>query len=264
MTINRIGATANARPAEVQNTNETSRPESPRSPGHADLSPRVSNAPAASPPRVSRESVQDVHARMNEVNNLLASGGAAILEQGLRDGFQALPPQTRPLGLQTARLLGMGGELTPPSSPLSPTSLLQRLDLVSGTSEQLLRGANLDLAASVDQIRESTNLIAASLKATPTADLAANREAVKEKMSAWTNQTEALHEQLKAQAKAQGMTEKECDRDPVISAALHARTEAAYANMKTLARMGMHRMGRAAFDLTIGAVASTVRRFLGT
>jgi hypothetical protein len=247
MTINRIGATANARPAEVQNTNETSRPESPRSPGHADLSPRVSNAPAASPPRVSRESVQQVQAATNEVNALLQGGGAALLQQGVQDGFRSLPPEARGLAVQTARLVGIGSaEPTSPTAPLSPASLLQRLDAVSAASSQPF----VDL----QQVKESSRVIAASLAKTPVADLLANREAVKEKLSTWVNQTEALHEQLKAD----GPT------DPATMIALEARTQAAECQAKTLTRMAVGRLGRMAFDLTVGAVASTVRRFLGT
>jgi hypothetical protein len=198
---------------------------------------------------VSREAIQQVQAATNEVNALLQGGGAALLQQGVQDGFRSLPPEARGLAVQTARLVGIGSaEPASPTPLLSPASLLQRLDAVAAASS----------APFVDeeQVRESSKVIAASIAKMPVADLLANREAVKEKLSTWANQTEALHEKLRGPDGIRAT-------NPATMIALEARTQAAECRTKTLARMAVGRLGRMAFDLTVGPVVSTVRRFLG-
>jgi hypothetical protein len=275
MSIDRIGA--GFKPAQVQDTSQTQAPAAAQQlPASADLPSRTSNAASASPPRVRRESAQQVQVALNEVSRLLEGGGAAVLEQGAREGFRSLPPQYQGLALQTARLAGIAGDSASPAAALSPASLLQRLDLVAGASTQLIEAARLDLAsaltqspqaradalkAGVEQIKESSSVMAASVKQTSVGDLLANREAVKEKLSTWADQTAALHEQLKAQLG---------DVDPVTVAALQARTEASATMAQTMARMAVGRLGRMAFNLTVGpavsaagAAGSALRSFLG-
>jgi hypothetical protein len=267
MTINRIGA--GATPVNAQDT-----PAVPRSgpavlPQGADLPSRASTAPAAARRSIQPQAQQQVQASVNEVNRLLDGGGGAALAQAARDGFNALPAEYRGLAEQTARLAGLIGGTAQPVPSLSSGALLQRLDAALSAAATLVSATRLDLTGAltqdpqaraealkphVDQLRSSSRTMASAVAQMPVAELRTSRDAVKEKLGSWTNQTEALHEQLKAQLG---------DTHPVTVAALEARTDAAATFSKTMLRMAVANLGRLAFDLTVGAAAAGVRRFFG-
>jgi hypothetical protein len=267
MTINRIGA--GTTPVNTQDAPAVQQGGPASLPQGADLPSRTSDAPTASRRGISPQAVQQVQASLNEVNRLLDGKGVAALEQAAREGFSALPAEYRGLAAQTARLAGITGDTAQPVPSLSSGALLQRLDAALSSASELIAATRLDLAGAlaqdpqaraealkphVEQLQASSRVMAAAVAKMPVAELRTEREAVKEKLGAWTNQTEALHERLKAQLG---------DTHPVTVAALEARTDAASTFSKTMVRMAVANLGRMAFDLTVGAAASHVRRFFG-
>lgn len=267
MTINRIGA--GATPATAQDTPAVRRSGPAALPQEADLPTRASAAAAAPSRNLSPQARQQVQASLNEVNRLLDGTGGAALAQAARDGFTALPAEYRGLAEQTARLAGLIGGTAQPAPALSSEALLQRLDAALSAAATLVGATRLDLTGAlaqdpqaraealkphVDQLRSSSRAMASAVAQMPVAELRTSRDAVKEKLGSWTNQTEALHEQLKAQLG---------DTHPVTVAALEARTDAAATFSKTMVRMAVANLGRLAFDLTVGAASAGMRRFFG-
>jgi hypothetical protein len=267
MTINRIGS--GAAPVSAQVTT-AAQPATPALlPQGADLPTRASTAPVSPRRSVSPQALQQVQAGVNEVSRLLDGKAGAALAQAAREGFAALPAEYRGLAEQTARLTGLMSSHNPSVAALSSSALVQRLDAALSVASTLLAATRLDLAGAltqepqaraealkphVEQLRSSSRALASAVAQMPVAELRTQREAVKEKLGGWTNQTEALHEQLKAQLG---------DTHPVTVAALEARTDAAATFSRTMVRMAVANLGRMAFDLTVGAAASGVRRFFG-
>lgn len=267
MTINRIGAAAAPVTSPGTPAVQPSGPAAP--PQGVDLPSRTSMAPAPARRSIPTEALQQVQASVGEVNRLLDGRAGAALAQAARDGFSALPAEYRELGMQTARLAGLMADTHLLAPTLSTGEVLQRLDAVLSSTSRLVDATRLDLAGAlmldpqaraealkphVEQLKASGSVIAAAVAKTPVAEFREHREAVKEQLGTWAHQTEALHEQLKAQLG---------DTHPVTVAALTARTEASATFSKTMVRMAADRLGRLAFDLTLGAAAAGVRRFLG-
>jgi len=269
VTINRIGASAT--PVNAQDDMSAAQRSGPTAlPEGADLPARTSTAPAAPRRSVSPQDLQQLQASVNDVNRLLDGKAGAALAQAARDDFKALPAEYRGIAEQTARLAGLVGGKAQPAPALSPRALLQRLDAALAVASTLIMATGLDLTSAlaqdpqaraealkpqVDQLRSSGRAMASAVAQMPVAELRTQREAVKKKLGHWAQQTEALHEQLKAQLG---------DVHPVTVAALEARTDAAALFSKTMVRMAVANLGRMAFDLTVGAAAAGVRRFFGT
>lgn len=267
MAIDRVGNGVRAVP--LQDGPDVQRGEAASLPANAELPARTSNADAAPRRSVPAAALQQVQASLAEVNRLLDGNAVAAMEQGARDGFKSLPAEYRGVALQTARLAGIAGGTALPAASFSAEGLLHRLDAVLSASSRLVETSRLDLAGAlsqdpqaraealkphVAQLKESGHIIAAGVAQVPVAELRASREAVKEQLSTWAGQTEALHEQLKAQFG---------DTHPVTVDALEARTEASATFSKTMVRMALANLGQRVFDLTIGPVASGLGRFFG-
>ena len=207
---------------------------------------------------------------MDEVTSLLNAGGTAVLQQGARNGFESLPQEYRGLAMQTAGLVGIVSQPTPAGAAMPFPALASRLGAVTSASSQLAALTQLDMATAlrqepaqraatlepqVAQLKEATGAVAAAIQQMPVAELRANRELVKEKLSQWTAATEAIHTDLKAQI---GETH------PLTVAALEARTEAAAASTRTLVRMAVANLGEKAYNMTVGAVVSAAARLFGS
>ena len=211
-----------------------------------------------------------ISAHMDEVTSLLNAGGTAVLQQGARNGFESLPQEYRGLAMQTAGLVGIASQPTPAGAAMPFPALASRLGAVTSASSQLAALTQLDMATAlhqepaqraatlepqVAQLKEATGAVAAAIQRMPVAELRANRELVKEKLSQWTAATEAIHTDLKAQFG---------DVHPLTVAALEARTAAAAASTRTLVRMAVANLGEKAYNMTVGAVVSAAARFFGS
>jgi len=280
--ITPVSSPTHSRPSTP--TRETSRDSQPISeqagPAHPVLAGRArsgSASPATSPPRnallsspaaVSNEAV--IRGLVNEVSGQLSSGALATLQQGVNDGFASLPPAYRDLGMQTARLVGLVNEPAPTGPAMPFPALAPRLEAVAVVSSQLVEATKLDsvsaallqnpqqradmLAPHVKQLKDAGHVTAAAINQMPVAELRANREVVKDQLTAWAGATETLHDQLKAQL---GETH------PVTVAALEARTEASAVYGKTMMRMAIARLGGGLYDLTVGKAVAGVSRLFG-
>jgi len=259
-------------PDNVQNTGSP-KSTGDLSPTPGDLRPRGSSestAPRRNSLTPSAGSSPEISARLNEVAAHLNATGIAMLQQGAKDGFGTLPPQYRSLALQTARLVGVMTEPTPPGPAMPFSALANRLEAVTPTSSQPVESVKLDMASALRQdpgrratmlaphlteLRNAGRVTAAAVAQMPVAELLANKELVKEKLTAWAGTTETIHEQLKAQLG---------DRHPTTVAALEARTEASAAYGKTMLRMAASRLGRMAFNMTVGPVIAGAARLFGS
>jgi hypothetical protein len=206
----------------------------------------------------------------NEIAGLMAAGGAAMLQQGVQTGFQSLPAEYRGLGLQTARLVGLMPDGGSQAAQMPFAQLAPRLSAVAQSAAKLVDATRLDLAAALtldpqqraamlsphlSQLKDAGRMTADAIAQMPVADLLANKQIVKEELTAWTGSTETLHEQLKAQLG---------EAHPATVMALEARTEASAAYGKTMLRMAAARLGSAAFNLTVGPLVGGLARWLGT
>jgi len=257
-------------PDGVQNTTNTTGGSS--SLPVDELRPRGSSS--TTPPRrnslpLSANSTAQISAHLNEVSSLLNAGGLGMLQQGAKDGFESLPPQYRGLALQTARLVGVMSEPTPTGSAMPFPALGERLEAMTSASSQLVDATKLDIASALQQdpqqraamlaphliqLKDAGRVTAAAIAQMPVAELRANKEVVKEQLTAWAGSTETLHEQLKAQF---GETH------PTTVAALEARTEASAIYGKTMVRMAVANLGSKAFNMTVGPVVSGLARLFG-
>ena len=128
-------------------------------------------------------------------------------------------------------------------------ALAPRLEAVAVVSSQLVETMKLDsvsaallqdpqrradaLAPHVKRLKDAGHVTAVAINQMPVSELRANRELVKDQLTAWAGATETLHDQLKAQL---GETH------PVTVAALEARTEASAVYGKTMMRMAAARL----------------------
>jgi hypothetical protein len=270
MAIDRIGSGSGFTPAQVQHTNGGRQTESTSPIQTGDLSARTSSASGVAPRRnVSPAALQQVSQHMNEAVGLLNAGGAEMLQQGARDGFKSLPPQYQGLALQTARLAGVMSDAVPPGPVLPFSSLAPRLEAVASASSELAAATKLDLAGAlaqdaqqratalgphVGQLKDAGRITASAIAQMPVAELRANKEVVKEQLTAWAGATETLHKQLREQF---GETH------PTTVVALEARTEASAAYAKTMLRMVAANLGSMAFNMTVGPLVAGLRRFSG-
>jgi hypothetical protein len=234
------------------------------------LSPRAQSSNVVLPRRgLPPGASQEISGRVNEALGLLNAGGAAMLQQGVQDGFHALPPQYQSLAMQTARLTGFMTDSLASSVTMPFPDLAQRLQALSAASSQLVDASKLDvvsslgqdpgqraaaLAPQLHQLKEVGRTAGAALANTPVAELRANKELVKEQLTAWAGSTETLHEQLKAQF---GETH------PATVTALEARTEASAAYCKTMLRMAVANLGSMAFNMTVGPAMASLGRLFG-
>ncbi|MDR7151984.1 hypothetical protein J2W49_003960 [Hydrogenophaga palleronii] len=260
-------------PNEIQNTGSTSGTAgSPASLPVGDLRPRGSTSDM--PPRLNllplpASSTSQVNTQLSEVTSLLNAGGLGMLQQRAKDSFESLPSAYRSLATQTARLVGVMSDPTPSGSAMPFPELGKRLEAVTSASAQLVEATKLDLASALqlepqqraamlaphlNQLKEACNVTAQAVAQMPVAELRANREVVKEQLTALSRSTETVHEQLKAQL---GET------DPATVAALEARTAASAAYGKTMLRMAAANLGNMAFNITVGPVISGLNRLFG-
>jgi len=211
-----------------------------------------------------------IQSHVNEVSGLLSNGGLVMLQQGATDGFASLPPEYRDLGMQTARLAGLVTEPVTPGLAMPFPALAPRLEAVAAASSHLVDATKLHsvsaalrqdpqrrsdtLAPHVKQLKDAGRVTAAAVNQMPVAELRANKEVVKEQLTAWADATETLHEHLKAQF---GETH------PVTVAALEARTEASAIYGKTMVRMAIARLGSGLYNLTVGKAVAGVTRLFG-
>jgi len=206
---------------------------------------------------------------MNEVRGLLDAGGAAMLQQGVQDGFESLPPEYRGIAMQTARLIGFTTETPQPGDVMSVAELAQRLEALSSTSSQLVDASKLDivsalgqdpaqraaaLAPQVHRLMGAGRTVGAAISQVPVAQLRANEDFVQKQLHDWSCATETLHEQLKAQFGPTDMT---------TVFALQARTESAAAYGKTMMRIKVANLGSMAFNVTVGPVVAGLSRLFG-
>jgi hypothetical protein len=243
--------------------------------GPGELAGLPGRAPASlsSPPpsiTLSPEAKATVTSFANDVTTLLDAGGLDLLQQGSRDGFQALPPHLRSLGAQTARLVGVTQVPAPSSAPIGLEALCSRLEAVSSAAAELAGSVRLDMATALgqdagqraaalspqlDSLIHASRLTAGALAQASTKDLRTDTSRIKETLSTWAESTAALHEQLKAQW---GPTH------PLTTAALEARTEASSAYGKTLGRMLAARVGNALLDITVRPALGALSRLFGS
>ncbi len=226
------------------------------------------NALPSSPAAASNEAV--IRSLANEVSGQLSNGALATLQQGANDRFASLPPAYRDLGMQTARLVGLVAEPAPTSRAMPFPALAPRLEAVAVVSSQLVEATKLDsvsaallqdpqrradaLAPHVKRLKDAGHVTAVAINQMPVSELRANRELVKDQLTAWAGATETLHDQLKAQL---GETH------PVTVAALEARTEASAVYGKTMMRMAAARLGGGLYELTLGKAVAGVSRLFG-
>jgi len=215
-----------------------------------------------------------------EVSSLLNGGGAAMLHEGVQTNFQALPLEARGLAEQTARLVGLIPDATPPGAAVPFSTLTKDLDALAATATQLVEDTTLNMATALGQDRDQRRLMLeprvqelkeagkaakAALARMPVAELRAHKEVVdsvkgvstpivKGKLAAWQGATETLHEQMKAQFGA---------TDPITLAALEARTEASATSLSTLWRMAKANVGEIVFNHTVGPIVGTLGWLFG-
>lgn len=269
MSINNIRTTPTGPDTSSSVTGSSATTTSPALDVHPTLTARTASASAKRVPILNVP--PEIHGLANDVQSMLQQGGATLLEQGLKNDFEALPDSHRVLAHQSAQLLGFSrntaelpGEV-PPFTTVAATlqeatsfakQCIAQTELVFETAFTHDAGRQAQaIQATVERIRDASLMASLALGKIPVAELRADTKLAKDSLTDWSEATAALSARCH---------DRFGDHDPVTAAAQAACTAAAAGYMQSMVRMAAARVGNAVLDVTLRPVASLFGKFFGS